>query len=454
VYGNIIASNGCGVKFESSSYNNMMKNRIYYNGNGVYLENSSYNNVVENNITYNANVGIEIGYSSSNNSIVKNIFVECGLNVYTGGNTVNDNLVNDKPLVYLERMSDYTVRDAGQVILVKCKNIIIEDLSLSYSTIGIELIESDNVKIRNNKISLCAFGMFAVCSFYIDISENNITKNNHGIRLEDVRHCTISGNNITKNDFGIYLSGARNNSIYRNNIINNTVGIDLPWYSFGNRIYHNNFINNSEQVIFDSSFENQNLWDNNYPNGGNYWGEYTRVDKNSGLNQDLPGSDSIVDTPYIINENNTDRYPLTAPFKSFEAGVWDGTAYNVDIVSNSTVSDFKFDSDNKSISLKVTGDNGTVGFCRVAIPKSLLWADDGWTIFVDNQLITDYTKFEDENNTYLYFTYTHSTKTVTIKGTHVIPEYPSTIILTIFMLTTTVLVALTRNKRLKYRYNN
>ena len=34
---------------------------------------------------------------------------------------------------------------------------------------------------------------------------------------------------------------------------------------------------------------------------------------------------------------------------------------------------------------------------------------------------------------------------------HVIPEYPSIIILTIFMLTTTVLAVLTRNRRLKHR---
>jgi hypothetical protein len=140
-----------------------------------------------------------------------------------------------------------------------------------------------------------------------------------------------------------------------------------------------------------------------------------------------------------------------APFKAFEAGVWNGTAYNVDVISNSTVSGFKFDVDNKCVSFNVTSDNETVGFCRVAIPKSLLWVDDGWTILVDSQLIADYTKFEDENYTYLYFTYTHSTKTVTIKGTHVIPEYPSTIILTIFMLTTTVLVVLTRSRRLKHR---
>jgi parallel beta-helix repeat protein len=210
----------------------------------------------------------------------------------------------------------------------------------------------------------------------------------------------ISGNEIAKNkEFGVGIAESSDNIFY-----------------------HNNFTDNPCQVT--CGRRSINIWDDGYPSGGNYWSDYTGVDLFGGPYQNMTGGDGIGDTPYIIDANNQDRYPLMAPFSTFEAGVWDGTAYNVDVLSNSTVSDFKFDVDNKSISLKVTGDNGTVGFCRVAIPKSLLWADDGWTIFVDNQPITDYTKFEDENYTYLYFTYTHSTKTVTIKGTHVIPEYP------------------------------
>jgi hypothetical protein len=193
-----------------------------------------------------------------------------------------------------------------------------------------------------------------------------------------------------------------------------------------------------------------NIWDDGYPSGGNYWKDYTGVDLYNGPYQNETGSDGIGDTPYTIDANNTDRYPLMAPFNTFEAGVYDGMAYNVNVISNSTISDFNFNVDQKSISFNVTGNDGTIGFCRVTIPKNLLWADDDWTILVDSQPITDYTKFEDENCTHLYFTYNHSTKTVTIKGTHVIPEYPSTIILTMFMLIMAILVVLTRNRRLKH----
>jgi hypothetical protein len=57
-----------------------------------------------------------------------------------------------------------------------------------------------------------------------------------------------------------------------------------------------------------------NVWDDGYPSGGNYWSDYTGADVKSGPNQDLPGSDGIGDTPYIIDANNTDRYPLMNPY--------------------------------------------------------------------------------------------------------------------------------------------
>jgi parallel beta-helix repeat protein len=229
-----------------------------------------------------------------------------------------------------------------------------------------------------------------------------------GIDLTERSNATIKNIRISLFYYGIRLYDSSNNSITGNNIANNWCGICL-YYSSNNIIFHNNFVDNAREVY---SYISVNVWDDGYPSGGNYWSDYTGVDLFGGPYQNMTGGDGIGDTPYTIDANNQDRYPLMAPFSTFEAGVWDGTAYNVDVVSNSTVSDFKFNVDNKSISLKVTGDDGTVGFCRVTIPKDLLWVDDDWTILVDSQPITDYTKIEDANYTYLYFTYSHSTKTV------------------------------------------
>ena len=53
-----------------------------------------------------------------------------------------------------------------------------------------------------------------------------------------------------------------------------------------------------------------NIWDDDYPSGGNYWSDYTGVDEYSGPYQNETGSDGIGDTPYVIDENNQDNYPF------------------------------------------------------------------------------------------------------------------------------------------------
>lgn len=100
--------------------------------------------------------------------------------------------------------------------------------------------------------------------------------------------------------------------------------------SSNNRVYHNNFINNTKQV-HDVSWDfpwippSINIWDDGYPSGGNYWSDYTGVDEKSGPNQDQPGSDGIGDTPYVIDVNNRDGYPLMSPFPWTKAPIADFT---------------------------------------------------------------------------------------------------------------------------------
>ena len=144
----------------------------------------------------------------------------------------------------------------------------------------------------------------------------------------------------------------------------------------------------------------------------------------------------------------TDKYPLAAPFCNFDVGTWNETSYSIDVVSNFTVSDFCFNVNPAQpfISFNITGENGTRGFCRVAIPKDLLWTETNWTVYVDGQPV-NYTLIFDEDYTYISFTYNHSTKTVQIIGTHVIPEYPSSHVLLIFIIATLLATTVYIRKR-------
>lgn len=128
------------------------------------------------------------------------------------------------------------------------------------------------------------------------------------------------------------LSGSHNNIICGNTIQRNYGGGIIMSNSNENLIYHNNFILNQPQVAGNIGI---NTWDQGYPSGGNYWSNYIGADNYSGINQDEPGSDGIGDTPYVLNTNNKDNYPLMNRWENelpiADAGL-DQTVYAGDIV--------------------------------------------------------------------------------------------------------------------------
>ncbi len=167
-------------------------------------------------------------------------------------------------------------------------------------------------------------------SEYNIIRYNNITYNtDNGIHFEHTgwgyhSHNIIYLNNISGNNQGIYMVMSADNQILYNNIIsNNEMGVNLAMCMMGgenNLVHHNNFIYNGGENGQACEWGGPlNYWDEDYPFGGNYWSDYNDVDNFSGPNQDIPGSDGIGDTPYVIpcqycEENNMDMYPLMEPF--------------------------------------------------------------------------------------------------------------------------------------------
>jgi len=132
-----------------------------------------------------------------------------------------------------------------------------------------------------------------------------------GISLSGRENVTVRNTQIQASWYGIWLSYASNNSIVGNNITaNSDAGVRID--SSGNEFYHNNF-NNTRQ-LYDPFSQRVNVWDDGYPSGGNYWSDLNPADVFSGSYQNETGSDKIGDTPYIIDANNTDSYPLIHPY--------------------------------------------------------------------------------------------------------------------------------------------
>jgi len=293
---------------------------------------------------------------------------------------------------------------------------------------GVSIDDRSNVTVKNIQMKNFFYSIRLRNSSNNTIYGNKIIENHFGIDVSDSSFNIISGNTLTNNDaFCIYISSSSNNTIFGNNITNNERGITI-YDSIGNMISHNNLINNQKYQIH--LRDANTTWDDGYPSGGNYWSDYKGTDNDG---------DAIGDTPYVIDENNTDNYPLMVPIKIFDAGTWEWIPFNVNVVSNSTVSGFSFNPESALIRFNIDGEDGTTGFCRVTIPKDLLTAEDSWTVLVDGASITP-TVNEDASNTYLYFTYNYSTKTVEIIGTDAIQEFPSWAILPLLLVATSVAV--------------
>ena len=316
-YGNTIIDNNIsynafyGIALASSNYNIITGNEIKQNGciippsgDGIYLDKSDNNTLIDNIISNNF-YGIRL--SSSSSTITDNSFFNDGLLVHDSyNNNVENNMVNEKPLVYFEDVFDEIITDAGQVILVNCNNITLENLDLSNASVGIELWRTHNSSIKNNNCLNNMYGIF-ICE-----SNSNIIKNNtlglftlNGIYLGSSNGNNIIGNNISNNRYGIRLSESSSNIITYNNISNNGDGIYVYESSGNNIIHHNNFIDNTDNAYDEAN----NIWDDGKK--GNYWSDYEERYPDA-KKKPFKG---IWDTPYEIpGGDNQDNYPLIKPF--------------------------------------------------------------------------------------------------------------------------------------------
>ncbi|MEM2111853.1 MAG: NosD domain-containing protein [Candidatus Bathyarchaeia archaeon] len=285
----------CGVMVEgeNATINN---NVVAFNCVGILLLKSSNNTIIGNNVTKNGAYGIYIE-RSSNNLLRNNLIFDNSYNFAVYGSEIShytqdvdpSNLVNGKRLYYwVRRMHQIVPLDAGYVVLVNCYNVTVRLLKLNRNSDGILLAFTKGSSVFDNVIT---------------------QMRDHGIRLHASTDNNIYRNNITYCGNGISLYESLNNEIHMNSIINSThAGGIFLYESSGNRIYHNNLINNKQQVDLRYGCSN-NVFDDGYPSGGNYWSDYLETYPNASEIDDS----GIWDTPYIIDGSNRDNYPLINP---------------------------------------------------------------------------------------------------------------------------------------------
>lgn len=225
----------------------------------------------------------------------------------------------DPPSAPIQRNGDvYTFTDNISypdyyAIIVYRSNIIVDGNGYTrqgpeneYAGIYLEIV--NNVTIQNMNIENCYTGVQIYWSDFCVVFGNNITNCHWGVFFHSLSSNIVRGNNITNNDWGVFFRLASGNTVFGNMIANNQWGVQLNWSS-NNKLCHNNFIDNTQQVYVGTPGY-ANFWDDGYPSGGNCWSDYEDRYPDA---EEIDGS-GIWDTPYEIDVDNIDRYPLINPY--------------------------------------------------------------------------------------------------------------------------------------------
>jgi parallel beta-helix repeat protein len=209
--------------------------------------------------------------------------------------------------------SDVTSNSFGIQLHDSPNNTLFYNNVTNNNPYGIWLDSSSNNTLSGNSVKTSSsVGIDLYYSSGNTLYSNSVTQTNYaGIYLDSSSNNTLFSNSVTGNNYGLRIEASNNNVLFGNSVSNNSVGILA--ISSNNTIFHNDFVDNVRPVyVF--VFESVNLWDDGYPSGGNYWSDYNGSDINGGIYQNETGYDWIGDSPYIIDQNNTDRYPLMNPF--------------------------------------------------------------------------------------------------------------------------------------------
>jgi Periplasmic copper-binding protein (NosD) len=136
--------------------------------------------------------------------------------------------------------------------------------------------------LANNTVSNCSIGINHVWG-YDNTACGNVIANSRGPALA--------------------VGGVYNFTFFENFVANNSVGIQMAEGSLGFTLYRNDFVNNDLQTEILN--ENLGSWQMDNGEEGNYWSDYTGIDFNM---------DGIGDSPYMVKQGVSDRFPLMAPF--------------------------------------------------------------------------------------------------------------------------------------------
>lgn len=255
-----------GVLFDSSYLNVILNNTVSANAFGVSLRESNVNTVSNNTLVAN-DFGVNVERSTVN-TITNNTFIDCGMYItafYLGElrqAQVAGNTVNGQPLLFLNNLVGETIQGpAGQIILINCSDVTVQDFVLTNCSVGILILFSNQSMVTNNTCTAnSGSGIRFIYSTHNTAVNNTCISNglyndslSAGISLSGSDTTIISENKCTSNQIGILLEDSNLNTITNNTCTNDWNGIFLH-ISMNNTLTHNSIHTNYSAILMQSAY--------------------------------------------------------------------------------------------------------------------------------------------------------------------------------------------------------
>ncbi|MCK5773950.1 MAG: right-handed parallel beta-helix repeat-containing protein [Thermoplasmata archaeon] len=378
-YGNMITGDSnvlLNNRFNSSQYwgieftgnNNTLRNntfsnmslfgmRILNSEGGFVIDGCSFENIGDSDIIMESSKNVTL----TNNSMVNGIEIEGSDPEYWNTHNIDTlNSINGKPLRYYSGQNNFSLTgSAGQIIIANSSKINITGYIFSGQKLPLSIVFSDNISVDANEFANGTIGMYLKETHDINIKTNVFYNLDYGIKWNSSFQDIINNNLFKMNNRSIYVEGSSYLQVTNNSFESHVVDIEARFLDFSmiegndhynstevlfrnidmvvsigniltmnkgpairlvggslNMIYHNIDLKES----FD--YEEGNIWNLDYPYGGNHWASYPGKDFLKGPHQDIMGGDWIGDDPVYLNQWRTtkDEYPLMSPQGSITEG--------------------------------------------------------------------------------------------------------------------------------------
>ena len=348
VINNTANSCGQGVYAYYSNSTRIIDNEIYNsNENGIWLSGSDNITVSNNTIKWSQRYGIHI-YFTTNCSISGNEFEWDGIVIkgetlahFNSHSITTDNVIShlgnttvvSDPIYYFKDMNGVVVDGSpvGQIIIANCTGVIVSDVHVNYTDIGIQMGYASDVVMAGLDISDCVdgirlyecAGLFLLGSY---VHNNHGWVEGYGLQLEYGVEIAVVGNSFENNAMdAINIAYTLDLTIAQNDVLSNYQGINLI-SNYYTTIESNNVTNSQFDGIVYQSGSYAVIIANNA--SGNGWrGVY------------VGGSDNV---NVIGNNLSGNRFGVTMNYANwcnvYHNNFWQNTEYQADEANDCIVS--------------------------------------------------------------------------------------------------------------------